>query len=179
MLCLSLVKLVNWHCGVNNFWLDSLLVNDGLNPLVDMMVNVLAFNDWSCRCGVSRVMSCASVPESSSITFELLSGLASVIMLELSLLNSTHVVGVFFRENFLVLNWLDGGVIVVLVDLTVNGLGHLFMTSWLYLLLCDSGSDALVDSRIMMTGLADEAGDGCFRFIHIEVFLIEIFYKVS
>lgn len=31
----------------------------------------------------------------------------------------------------------------------------------------------------MMTGLADEAGDGCFRFIHIEVFLIEIFYKVS
>ncbi len=90
-----------------------------------MMVNVLAFNDWSCRCGVSRVMSCASVPESSSITFELLSGLASVIMLELSLLNSTHVVGVFFRENFLVLNWLDGGVIVVLVDLTVNGLGHL------------------------------------------------------
>ena len=93
------------------------------------MMNMLAFHGWSCGSSVPRIVSGASVSESSRFAFELLSGLANIIVLELSLLNSTHVVGVLLREHLLVLNWLNGGVIVVLVDLTVNGLGHLHHVS--------------------------------------------------
>ena len=35
VLCFGLVKLVNGHCRVDDFWLDSFLVNDRLNPLMD------------------------------------------------------------------------------------------------------------------------------------------------
>lgn len=84
------------------------------------MMNMLAFDSWGRRSSVSCLMSCAGVSETGSLTFELLFGLTNVVMLELSLLNRAHVVGVLLWEDFLVLDGLDGGVVVVLMDLTVN-----------------------------------------------------------
>jgi len=126
---------------MDNLWLDGFLMDNGLYTLVDMMMNMLAFDSWGCRSGVSCLVSCAGVSEAGSLTFELLFGLTNVVMLELSLLNGAHVVSVLLWEDFLMLDGLDGGVIVVLMDLTVNSFLDFFMTSWLHMLLSDSGSD--------------------------------------
>jgi hypothetical protein len=32
-----MVNLVNWHCGVNNVGLNNLLLNNGLDGLVNML----------------------------------------------------------------------------------------------------------------------------------------------
>ena len=77
-------------------------------------------------------------------------------MLDLALLNGGHAVGVLFWENFAILDWLDRGVVMVLVHLTINGSLSLLMTLLDHLLLHNGGSDLLVDCGVMVTGLVPE-----------------------
>jgi hypothetical protein len=66
-----------------------------------------------------------------------------VAVLDVSVLSSSHVVGVLFREDFLVLNWLHRCVVVVLVDLAINGFGNVLMLSASYVLIGDGWVDGL------------------------------------
>ena len=85
------------------------------------MVYMLSFNSGRHAGRVLRLVSRALVFESRSFALEFLSCLRGIVMLELSVLHRRHLVAVLLGENFLVLHGLDGGVVVVLVDLAVYG----------------------------------------------------------
>ena len=95
----------------------------------------------------------ARVFELSSLLFQ--TGLDSlwVAMLMVTLLDAHHVVGVLLWQNLAVLHRLHGGVIVVLMDLTIDGGGSLLMTLLNDVLVGHGGCHLLMDSGIMVTSL--------------------------
>lgn len=120
---------------------------------MNMVVYVLASND---RCnGVGLLGTCfnAGVLELHTLLFQTSLDGTGVTVLDLALLNSGHAVGVLFRENFAILDWLDRGVVMVLMHLAINGSLSLLMTLLDHLLLHNGGSDLLVDRGVMVTSL--------------------------
>ena len=85
------------------------------------MVHMLSFDSGSYSSGMLRFMGHAGVLESRSFTFEFPSCLRGVIMLEVLVPHWGHLVTVLLWESFLVLDRLDGCVVMVLVDLPVYG----------------------------------------------------------
>ena len=73
----------------------------------------------------------------------------------LAVLDRGHVVDVLLREDFLVLHRLDRGVVVVLVNLTVDGGLHILVTGLHDLLLHDGGSDLLVHGGVCVISVLD------------------------
>lgn len=123
---------------------------------MNMVVHVLASND---RCnGVGLLGTCfsAGVLELHTLLFQTSRDGILVTVLDLALLNGGHAVGVFFRENFAILDWLDRSVVMILVHLAINGSLSLLMTLLDHLLLHNSGSNLLVDCGVMMTSLVPE-----------------------
>jgi hypothetical protein len=51
-----------------------------------------------------------------------------VTVLDVAMLHAGHLVAMLFWEDLAVLNGLDGGVVVVLVNLAVDGSGHILLT---------------------------------------------------
>jgi hypothetical protein len=66
VLSLVLVNLMDWDGGVDDRWLDSLLLDDWLDRLVDVVVDVLACNVGT-GCGVLSLANCAGVLELSGL----------------------------------------------------------------------------------------------------------------
>lgn len=64
------------------------------------------------------------------------------------------------------LNGLDGGVVVVLVDLTVDHLLDIFLFRSEDAFVLDSWVHRLVDGSLMLSISGEKVGNGCFRFIH-------------
>lgn len=83
------------------------------------MVHMLAFNSGSDASRMLRFVHRARVLESSSFTFQFLPCLGGIVVLELLVLYRRHLVRVLLWKDFLVLDRLDGGMVVVLVDLAV------------------------------------------------------------
>ena len=74
-------------------------------------------------------------------------------MLNLTSLHANHVVRVLFWEHLTILDWLNRGMIMVLVDLSVNGSLSLLMTVLANFLIHDGGSHLLMDGGVMVTSL--------------------------
>ena len=167
------VDFVDWDSGVDNGWLNSLLVDDWLNclmcvlvkyiyawvaatDLVDVVVNMLPSDDW--RNGVAFLSStcCSSVLELHTLLLKACLNGIGVTVVMLSVFNGNNIVGVLFWEDFAVLNRLHGSMIMVLVHLAVNGglgflvadLGDVFVH--------DSWSNLLVYCGVMVTSLVPE-----------------------
>lgn len=122
------------------------------------MVNVLASDDRSN--GVALFLAdLTRALELGSFLFE--TGLDSlrVAMLVVTLLDTHHGVLVLLGQSLTVLDGLNRGMIVVLVDLTVDSGSSLLMTLLNDLLIHDSGSDFLVDGGVMVTRLGPRAED--------------------
>jgi len=51
---------------MNDFWSDGLLVDHGLDSLMDMMVDVFAFDSWCCRSSMSGFVGVGDVLELGS-----------------------------------------------------------------------------------------------------------------
>lgn len=127
VLRLVLVDFVDWDGGVNNRWLDSLLLDNWLDVLVHVVVDMLACNG---RVGGGCVLSLtnsAGVLELSLLSDQTLFGVGVRAVLDDTVLYTSHLVGVLLRENLAIRNGLDRGVVVVLVDLTVDNGGLVLM----------------------------------------------------
>lgn len=124
MLSGVMVNLMDRNCGVDNMWLDSLLVDDWLNGLVDMVVHVLASSGWLSGCGVLTLYTLSGILELGGFAVKGGLDLAVVIVLKVSVLNTNQVVMVLLWENLLVVHGLDASVVVILVHLLVNGGSH-------------------------------------------------------
>jgi hypothetical protein len=135
VLSLVLVDFVDWDGGVDNRWLDSLLLDDWLDVLVHVVVYVLASDGWVGSGGVLSVSNSAGVLELSLLSSQALLSVGVRAVCDVAVLYTSHLVGVLLRKDLFVRNGLDRGVVVVLVDLTVDSSG-------LVLMLC--ASDVLV-----------------------------------
>ena len=141
---LVVVSLVDGHRGMDNLRGDSLLVHDWLNSLVNVMMNVLAFNARSRASGVVSVVSLGGISELSGRFLEFAVGIFSVAVAELAFFHTGHLVSVLLGHHLLVVYRLDGGVVMLLMNLTVNGFLGLLMSGGLDSLLLNRGSNALV-----------------------------------
>lgn len=74
-------------------------------------------------------------------------------MTVLTMFDGKDVVLVLLREDLTVLHWLHGGMIVVLVDFTIDGGGGLLVTGFDDSLVDDSGCHFLVNGGVMVTSL--------------------------
>lgn len=160
------VNLVDGDGGVDDSRLDDLLLDDGLDGLVDVVVDVLAGNDGSGGAGLGDLALNALVRELSSLTLKTSSYLLRVAVLEMPVLDAGKLVLVLFREDLAVEDGLHRGVVVVLVNLLVDGGLDLLMEVLVEGLVGDGGSDLFVDGGVMVAGLGHELADCCLSLVH-------------
>jgi hypothetical protein len=87
-------------------------------------------------------------------------------MFKLLVLHACHLMAMLLWENFTVLDRLNGGVIVILMHLSVYGCGDVLMSGRLDLFALDSGCLSLIHTGIVMAGTSNELGDGRSSFLH-------------
>jgi len=156
VLSLVLVDLVDGNGGVNNGWLNSLLLDDRLNVLVYVVVNVLASDAWCSSACVLCIGDFAGVLELSLLSCKTLLDVRVIAVLDVAVLDTGHLVAVFFRKNFTVLDRLNGSVVVILVNLAVYGGGDILVSGRSDVFLLNGGVDSLVDSGIVLSVLGEE-----------------------
>jgi len=168
MLSLVLVDFVNWLGGVYNGRLNGVLLDDGLDVLVNVVVNVLACDGWLSTGAVLSLALCASVPELSLLSSETFLDVRIVTVLDAAFLNRFLVVFVFFWEDLAVLNGLNGGVVVILVNFTVYCLSDILALGASDILVLDCRIDGLVNGSFVLSIPGEEVSNGCLSFIHFE-----------
>jgi hypothetical protein len=132
---------MNGNSGVNDFWGDGLLVDHGLDSLMNVMVDMFAFDSWCHSSSMCGLIGVGGVLELGSLALESLASFMIVAVVELLIDDILHLVMVLLRENFLMLDGLDRSVVMVLVNLAVDSLGDLLMTSRLDVLAGGAWSD--------------------------------------
>jgi hypothetical protein len=165
---LVMVNLMDGDGGVDNVGLDGLLLDNGLDGLVDVVMNVLSANSGGNALAVGGVFDATLVSKASLVVNQSPLGAINVAVVELAVLNSSELSSVLLGQNLAVLDGLDSAVVVVLVDFLVNGSVDLLVDVRLNDLVLDSGSNCLVDSGVMVTRAAHEVGDSCLRLVHCD-----------
>lgn len=169
VLCRVVMHLVDGNGGVGNVWLNGLLVDDWLDGLVDVVVHVLTANGWSLAGGVLALNTLGRVAELGGGLVQLAVDIGLVAMLEVAVLDTDQVVVVLLWESLGVLNWLDGGVVVVLVNLLVDSGGDVVMVGACDSLVLDCWSNLLVDGGVVLTGLGHEVRNCCLCLVHVDL----------
>src|SRR4051812_35020584 len=108
-----------------------------------MVVDVLSDNGGVGGRRVLDVTNCAGVLELGLFGCETILELGIVAVVDVAVLNTGHFVGVLFWENLFVLDGLDGGVVVVLVDLPVYDCLSIFVLITSYILVLYGRVDCL------------------------------------
>jgi len=168
------VDLVDGDGGVDDVRLNGLLVHNGLDGLVDVVVDVLASDDGGDGLGVTLGTLDALITELGSLGLEALGDLTVVAVLKLAVLDSSDVVVVLLGENLTVLDGLDRGVVMVLVNLLVNGGGDVLVTLPVDGLVGDCRGDLLVDSSVVVTRLGHEVLDCVLGGIHFDLCVVRM-----
>jgi len=117
---LIIVDFVDRNCGVYNRWLDSFLFHHRLNILMDMVVDMFPSNSWVCRRSMLSISNRASILELSLFGCKTFADVLIVAMLDIAVLYASNVVGMLFGKNLTVVDGLDRGMVVILVNLAIN-----------------------------------------------------------
>lgn len=165
---LVMVDLMDRDGGVHYAGLDSLLLNNGLDGLVDVVVNVLSANGRGNTLAVSGLVNTPLVSKAGLVINKRPLGSVGIAVVKLAVLNGTKLGSVLLGENLTVQHRLDGAVVVILVDLLVDGCVDLLVYVGLNDFVLNSGGYSLVDSGVMVTGAAHEVGDSCLGLVHFE-----------
>lgn len=121
--------------------------------LVDVVMNMLACDDRSHRVTLLCAALDALILELGALLLETsFDGLRITVMM-LTSLDGEDVVFVTLRENFAILYWLNRSVEMILVNFPIDGCLSFFMAMLHHSLLCNSGSNSLVDSGVMVPSL--------------------------
>ena len=123
---------------------------------MNMVMHVLASYYGGNRVSFFCACFSAGVLELQTLLLKTSLDSVGITVLNFTLLNGGHSVRVLFREDFPILDWLDGCVIMVLVHLAVNCSLSLLVTLLDDLLIDDGGGDFLVDCGVMVTSLVPE-----------------------
>lgn len=143
VLGLVLVHLVDGDGGVDDGGLDGLLLHDGLDDLVHVVVDVLARDGWARDGRVLYLGDMLGVLELGRLSCQALLHLIWVAVLEAAVLDGGHSIDMLLWEQLAILNGLDRGVVVVLVHLAVDGCLQLISLGADHLLMLHSRLDDL------------------------------------
>jgi len=166
------VDLVDGDGGVGDVRLDGLLLDHGLDSLVDVVVLVLASDNRSDLAGGGTLNLLGGGFVASTLLGEASLDLVVATVLVAAVLNGDDVGVVLSGKNLLVDDRLLSGVVVVLVNLLVDGRDVLLMLLPLDSLVLNGRSDLLVDSGVVLTRLGHEVLDGGLSGIHYDVVLM-------
>jgi hypothetical protein len=133
-----------------------------------MMMNAFALDCGCDSLGSFGVVCGRGVFELSCLTVKSCSDVLRIGMFEFFMLHTCHLVAMLLRKNFTVLDRLDGGVEMILINLPIYCGGDILMSHGLDLFVLDSWSLPFVNGRVMMTTSTDEFGYRSFGFIHRE-----------
>jgi len=165
---LVVVNLVDGNGGVDDVGLNSLLLNNRLDGLVDVVVNVLASNGGSSALAVCGGIYATLVLEASLFIDEVPLRGVVIAVVELAVLDSTELSSVLLRQDLTVLNRLNSAVVVVLVDLFVDGSLNLFVHMGLDNLVLNGRGNSLMDGGVVVSRLGHEVSDSCLGFVHCD-----------
>jgi len=151
------VLLVDWDGSVDYVWLNGLLMYDWLDCLVDVVMYMLAGNLWDslgvCFVSTNSVM---LVLELGLLLLQVLLCLCVITMVMSPVFDTDLLVMMLIWENFLVLYWLDRGVIMILVNFSVF-YDLLFLASLLLdSLLLHCWGDFFVNGCVIVSSLAED-----------------------
>jgi hypothetical protein len=136
------------------------------------VVDVLSANSRSDALAVGGLIDAPLVSKTGLVLNKSPLGGLSVTVVELAVLDSSKFGSVCLGEDLAVVHGLDSAVVVILVNLLVNGSVDLLVYVRLDNLMLHSGSDCLVDSGVVVAGSAHEVGDGCLCFVHFECVVV-------
>lgn len=163
------VDFVHGDGGVHNLGLDDFLLDDGLDGLMNVVVDMLALNNGGTALGALGLLHDPLVAELGLLGLQGPLGLLVVTVIELAVDDATDVVLVLLGEDLTVMDRLDLAVVVVLVDLLVDGCNDLLVLLGLDGLVLDCGGDLLVDGCVVVSGLGHEVLDCLLGLVHVEL----------
>ena len=120
---------------------------------MNVVMDMFSSNHWCHGVGLLDTTIYPLVLELCTLLFETCFDGLFITMMVLPMLNGDNVVLVLFGKDFAVFDWLDRGMVVVLVHLTIDGGLSFFMANLYDLLIHNGRSHFLVDSGIMVTSL--------------------------
>lgn len=121
------------------------------------MVHMLASNDRCRGAGVLTLNALRFVPVASLLGRKLTLHIIVVVVFVGTVLNRNHVVVVLLRELCLVVDRLNGRVVVILVNLLVDRRLHVLVFSAVDCLVSDGRGNLLVHGGVVMAGLGPAA----------------------
>jgi len=130
---------------------------------------MLALNDRSTALGVLGVVHDTLIPELGLLGLQGALSLLVIAVVKLAVYDTSDVVLVLLREDLAVVDGLHLAVVVVLVNLLVDGCGDLFMAGGLDRLMLYCRSDLLVDSGVVVARLGHEVLDCLLSPVHFDV----------
>jgi len=154
-------------CCVNNMWLHSFFINYRLHMLMDVVMNSFAGENRSSLGGVSGTVGLSGVSIFSSFSVECSSSVLLIAVVKSLVLYWNEVVVVLLGKSLLVSNRLDSCMMVLLVNLLVEGCCNLFMFMRHDMLLSDVGLNIFVDSGSVLSIVRKEARNGLLCFLHL------------
>lgn len=163
------VDFVDRDRGVHNVWLDSFLLDHGLNSFVDVVMHLLALHHGRLALGVGSVSHNALVSQLSGLGPEgALSGLV-VAVVELPVDDTGGVVVVLLGQNLAVLNRLHDAMVVVLVDFLLDGRGDFLVSGRLDRLVGHGRGRLLLHLGVVVPSVGHEVVDLGFGAVHGDV----------
>lgn len=126
------------------------LVDHRLDDLMHMVVIVLASHHRDSLLGPMTLNPLNMITEFGLLSIQATLDLLTVIVLEGAALHREDVLMVLLLDSLLIGDWLDGSVVVVLVELTVDSSGLLFPCVVGNGGMVDGWADEFVNCRVMM-----------------------------
>lgn len=117
---LVLVYLMHWLGAVDDVLLVNILLDHRLDVLMHMVMDMLSGHGRLLRLRNLCWCNVLGVAELGALALKLGADLGVIAMLDLADLDTLNAAGVGCRCNLFVDDWLDGGVVVLLVDLAVD-----------------------------------------------------------
>lgn len=166
VLGLVVVRFVHGNRRVDNVWLDRFLVDDRLDAFMNMVMDMLASHDRSYGRGMLGRADFSRVFELRLLARETLLDMRIAAMVDILVLDADNIVRVLLGEDFAVVDGLHRGMVVVLVDFTVDGGGDIFVAGRCNVFLLDGGLDSLVHAGVVFAVLVEKGRDGGLCFLH-------------
>lgn len=179
---------MNGDSRMDHFGSNRLLLDDGLNMLMDVMVDVLAGHNGGSGRGVCCLVRDRRVPVLGDISVKCVTESLLVVMMEDLVLHGQEIVCMSLRTKgrssqsgvaciceiykdlqcLPMLDRLDHSMVMLLVNLLINGCGQVLMAMRANVLIRDSLTDILVDGGLVLSISGNEAADGLPCFLHGE-----------
>ena len=118
-----------------------------------VVVDVFSSNHWCHGVSLLSTTFCPDILELCTLLFETCFDGLFITVMVLSMLDGNNVMMVLFWEDFAVFDWLDRGMVVVLMYFTIDGGLSFLMANLCDLLVHNGRCHFLVDSGVMVTSL--------------------------